>query len=562
MRLSNSYFFTLRENVKDEDTVSSNLLVRAGYIKKSSAGVYMMLPLGFKALSRITAIVRDEMEKADCQELLMPALIPEEVYIKSGRRKKFGSSMFTLKDRFNKPFSLGPTHEELFAQAAQMHIHSYKDMPFSLFQFETKFRDEPRPRFGLIRVREFIMKDAYTFDVDEAGLDVAYHKQFKAYQNAFDRMGIQYVIVQADTGVMGGSLSEEFQALSPIGEDILVMCDHCDFASNIEIAACHTKHDPAVASDKTPVLADTPNAKTIEEVAAFFDKKATDFVKTLIYQVDDRFVAALVRGDRDVNETKLRKYCDGAEIALAQPEDVVRITKAAVGFAGPIGLEIPVIADHEIANMSDFIVGANQDDKHYTNVNTKDFEAAYIDLRLIQEGDPCPKCSKPVRFQRGIEVGNTFKLGTAYAQSMGLHYLDQNNQLQDVVMGSYGLGIGRCLAALAEQYNDQDGLCLPKQIAPYPVCIVVANQKDELQVKTAEELYQALSKEHIDVILDDRNERPGVKFKDMDLIGIPLRITVGRAVADGQVEIKERTQSEHRLIHISDVLNEVQSFLE
>ena len=467
MKLKNSFFYTLRENVKDEDSVSSNLLVRAGMIKKSSAGVYMILPLGYKVLENIRYIIKDEMDKTGCQELLMPALIPEDVYIASGRRANFGNSMFSLKDRFNKPFVLGPTHEELFAIAAGMKIRSYKDMPFSLYQIQTKFRDEPRSRYGLIRVKEFIMKDAYTFDIDEKGLDVAYNKQFNAYKNIFDRLKLDYRIVKADTGVMGGLLSEEFQAVTDLGEDVLVLCDNCDYASNIEVSSCINETIEPVAY-KELTLVETPNAKTIEEVTDFLNRPASDFVKTLIYVVDEQVVAVMVRGNRDVNETKLRKLFNANNVELASYSIVEEVTSAQVGFAGPIGIKCTLVMDDEVSHMYNFITGANKTGYHYLNVNVKDFKADHIaDVRNIQENDICPICGGKITFKHGIEVGNTFKLGTKYAKALNLQYLDANNQLNDVWMGSYGIGLGRCMAAIAQQNNDENGLIWPMNVAPY-----------------------------------------------------------------------------------------------
>ena len=421
MRLKNSFFYTLRENVKDEDSVSSNLLARAGMIKKSSAGVYMMLPMGNRVLEKIKAIIREEMDATGCQELLMPALIPEDVYIKSGRRAGFGNSMFTLKDRKGMVYSLGPTHEELFAIAAKMKIRSYKDLPFSLYQIQTKFRDEPRPRYGLIRVREFQMKDAYTFDADEAGMDEAYNKQFTAYKNIMDRLELDYKIVRADTGVMGGLLSEEFQAVTPMGEDILVLCDSCDFSSNIEVAACVPEKMTFDEPEEELTLVETPHARTIEEVTDYLKKPVERFIKTLIYTADGNPVAVMVRGDREVNEVKLRKMLNATEIELADPETVVRVTHAEVGFAGPVGIDCPVYADTEVLSMVIFIVGANKSGYHYTGVNLKDFTLAGSgDLRNIQEGDTCPVCGGKIHFAHGIEVGNTFKLGTKYSKALDL----------------------------------------------------------------------------------------------------------------------------------------------
>ena len=541
MRLKNSYFFTIRENAKDEDSVSSNLLVRAGMIKKSSAGVYMMLPMGNRVLSKIYAIIRDEMNKIDCQELSMPSLIPEEVYVSSGRRAGFGKGMFSLEDRKGVPYVLGPTHEELFAMAAKMQIRSYKDMPFSLYQIQTKFRDEPRPRYGLIRVREFTMKDSYTFDKDEAGLDISYAKQFNAYKNIMNRLHLDYRIVRADTGVMGGLLSEEFQAITPLGEDILVLSDDDSFASNIEVAPCVPEIAEKEDTLETLTLVETPHSRTIEEVTNFLKKDVKKFVKTLIYNVDGKAVAVMVRGDRDVNETKLRKLLEANSVELADPAMVMAATNAEIGFAGPVNIQCPLYADEEVLYMYNFVVGANKTGYHYTGVNQKDFTlTGHGDLRNIQEGDKNPNGEGVVHFAHGIEVGNTFKLGTKYSKALDLQYLDQNNQLQYVWMGSYGIGPARAMAALAEQNADENGINWPKDLAPFQVAIVIISMKDEEQVRIGNELHDALQAQGIEVVLDNRDERPGVKFKDMELIGIPFRITVGRGVADGKVELKSR----------------------
>ena len=559
MKLKNSFFYTLRENVRDEELVSSNLLVRAGFIKKSSAGVYMMLPLGLRVMQKIEDIIRQEMDATGCQEVLMPSLIPEEVYVSSGRREGFGSSMFSLKDRKGQDYVLGPTHEELFALAAKMKIRSYKDMPFSLYQMQTKFRDEPRPRFGLIRVREFIMKDAYTFDKDEAGLDEAYAKQFQAYKNIMDRLHLDYRIVKADTGVMGGLLSEEFQAITPIGEDVLVLCDSCDFASTIEVAPCIPQKPETVEEEKEMYLEETPNSRTIEEVAQHFHQDAKKFVKTLIYNVDGKAVAVMVRGDRDVNETKLRKMLNATNVELADADMVVEATGAQIGFAGPVGIKCPVYADEEVLYMQNFIVGANKTGYHYANVNNKDFTlTGHGDLRNIMEGDICPKCGGTIEFKHGIEVGNTFKLGTKYSKALDLRYLDSNNQLQDVWMGSYGIGPARAMAALAEQNADENGLNWPIEVAPYQIAIVIISTKDEQQVAEAENIYAQLTRKGYEVILDDRDERPGVKFKDMELIGIPYRITVGKGIKDGKVEFKARN-GEKMDVAVEDIIAHVQN---
>lgn len=557
MKLRNSFFYTMREDSKDEDSRSGNLLVRAGMIKKSSSGIYMIMPMGKRVLHKIENIVREEMDNAGAQELLMPALIPEEIYEKSGRREAFGSNMFALKDRYQKNYVLGPTHEELFTMAAMMKGKSYKDFPYNLYQIQTKFRDETRPRYGLIRVREFIMKDAYSFDIDEAGMHESYMKMFNAYKNIMDRCDLEYKIVKADTGAMGGSLSEEFQAISEIGEDVVVTCETCDFSSNLEITEVV---DVAVESDeafKEMKVVETPNAKTIEEVATFFNKSSDDFVKTLIYSVDGKTYAFLLKGNRELNETKVLKLLQANEIELASFEEVERVTHAKVGYAGPIGIDCPIIMDREVAKMRNFIVGANKSDHHIENVNLKDFTVeATADIAQVHEGDICPVCGKPLKFCKGIEVGNTFKLGTKYAKALGLQYLDKEQKLHPVEMGCYGFGLERCMASIVEQHNDENGIIWPMSVAPYHVGIVIVNVKDENQVKVANEIYDTLRAAGIDVLLDDRDERVGVKFKDMELIGLPLRITVGKHIVNNEVEFKERT-SDNINITIDNILKVV-----
>lgn len=554
MRLSNSFFYTFREDAKDEDSISGNLLSRAGFIKKSSAGVYMFMPFGYKVLNKIINIIREEMNLAGASEVMMPSLISEDVYISSGRRAGFGQSMFSLKDRFNKPYVLGPTHEELFLMAAKMKTKSYKDLPFNIYQFQTKFRDEPRPRFGLIRVREFIMKDAYSFDTNLEGLDVSYKKMFDAYKNSFDRMQLNYAIVKADTGVMGGLLSEEFQAVTDIGEDILVMCEKCDFASNIEIApVVGKKLKPEAKLNKE--LINTPNAKTIEEVSKLLGKSNDNFVKTLIYKVDDQLVGVMVVGNDEVNETKLAKLFKANHVELASFEMVEKATGSKVGFSGPIGLNIPLVMDQQISDMSNFVVGANKTDYHYKNVNVTDFSPHHIaDVTKIKDGGLCPACGGKIIFKKGIEIGNTFKLGTKYSIPLGLEYLDATGKLQPVVMGSYGIGPGRCMAALVEQNHDDKGILWPMAVAPFTVAIALINNKVEEQVKVSEKIYAELLKNNIDVLFDDRNERAGVKFNDLDLIGIPVRITVGNGVANGQVEFKLRVESEAKNISVDEIV--------
>lgn len=561
MKLKSSFFYTLRTDVKDEDSKSGNLLVRSGYIKKSSAGVYMFMPLGFRVLKNIEKIVREEMDKAGANELLMPCLIPEEVFIESGRRDNFGNSMFTLKDRNNRAFSLGPTHEELFLDAAKEKIRSYKDMPFNIYQMGTKFRDEARPRFGLIRVREFIMKDAYSFDTSLETLDVSYQKMFQAYKNIFDRLGIDYKIVKADTGAMGGLLSEEFQTVTDIGEDVLVLCDNCDYASNIEISKCIYDVCESNEAKKEIEKVHTPSAGTIEEVSNALNESSDKFVKTLIYSADGKIIACMVPGDRDVNETKVAKLIGANEIELASIEDVEKVTNARVGFAGPVNLKCPIVMDESINHMTNFIVGANETDYHLKNVNISDFNVDYVgDIKNVKEGDTCPNCGHKLVFKKGIEIGNTFKLGTKYSESLGLQYLDSDNKLKPVWMGSYGIGIARVMASIVEQTATEKGLIWPLSIAPYQVGIVLINSKDEIQTKLAESLYDKLNAAGISTLLDDRDERPGVKFNDIELIGLPIRITVGKKASDNIIEYKYR-DCEVEEISVDELITKIENVI-
>ncbi|MCR5066925.1 MAG: proline--tRNA ligase [Erysipelotrichaceae bacterium] len=557
MKLSNSYFYTLREDPKDEESLSGILLNRGGFIRKSSGGVYMFMPLGYKVKTNIENIIREEMNKTGCQELIMPCLIPEEVYVASGRRANFGSSMFSLKNRFGKQMVLGPTHEELFAIAAGMKIKSYKDMPFALYQMQTKFRDEPRPRFGLIRVVEFVMKDAYSFDRDLEGLDVAYQKIFDAYKRIFDRLDLDYRIVRADTGVMGGLLSEEFQAISPIGEDTVVLCDSCDFASNIEVTENIEPADEQ-EEEKARELVATPNCTSIEEVCDFLHLPLKKSVKALLMNVDGKLVIFFIRGDRELNETKVLRLLGGQELNFANDE-LIATSNAVAGYTGPADLTgCQIVVDREVLHMKNFVTGANKEGFHYINTNLKDFRYDLSgDIVNVQEGDICPRCGGRIRFQKGIEVGNTFKLGTKYSKAMNLYYQDANATLQPVVMGSYGIGVGRSMAAVVEQHHDENGIIWPISIAPYKVGIVLINGRDETQVKLAEKIYDTLMEKGIEPIFDDRDERPGVKFKDMELIGIPMRITVGKGALEDQVEFRLRTDSENTILSSQQAIDKV-----
>jgi prolyl-tRNA synthetase len=555
MKLKNSYFVTYKENVKDEEAISGNLLVRGGFIKKNSAGVYMYLPLGFKVLKKIEAIVRDEMNAAASQEVLMPSLIPEDVYIASGRRHLFGSSMFAFKDRFDRSVVLGPTHEELFAVAASAHIKSYKNLPLSLYQFQTKFRDEPRPRFGVIRVREFIMKDAYTFDKDLDGLQKNYDAMVKAYIQSFDKMGLHYRIVKADTGVMGGLLSEEFQAITDIGEDTIVFCPSCDYSANLEIAKRQPSEFVSPAPAKQYSKLHTPNLKTIEQLCNAYNLEPKSLVKTLVYMIDEKLVAVSVCGHREVSSVKLQKYFNASSVELATPAQLVE-ANIQMGYIGPVDCPIPLLVDEEVLSLTSMMTGANEVDMHFVNVSLLDFSQHDIaDVSMVHKHDGCPVCHAPLDIQKGIEVGNTFKLGDKYSKAMNLYYSDETNSLKPVIMGSYGIGLGRCMAAIVEQHHREKGIVWPIHVAPYEVGLLVVSTKDEYAMLKANEVYESLQANKVDVVLDDRDERVGVKFNDAELIGIPFQVVFGKALTHNQVELKNMYDQSTTLVDLNDLTN-------
>ena len=561
MKLKGSYFYTLRENSKDEDSVSGNLLVRSGMIKKVSAGMYMYLPMGLRVLDKIKKIVKEEMDKTGAQELLMPSLIPQEVYESCGRLEAFGSSMFRLNDRTNKPMCLGPTHEELFTIAAKSMVRSYKDLPFNLYQDADKFRDEARPRYGLIRVKEFFMKDAYSFDANDEGLNESYNKMARAYNNIFDRCGINYKVCRADTGAMGGSLSEEYQAITDIGEDTVVLCDKCDFSSNLEV--CKFIKENQVEEKKELKMVETPNQESIEEVSSFLNIDVKKTVKALLMNVDNKLVVLFIRGDRELQEAKVCKLLGVSEINFADDE-LIQSSNAVPGYTGPIDLNAKIVIDEEILNMTNFVVGANREGYHYINANITDFKYDLVgDIVNPLEGDKCPCCKGNLYFKKGIEIGNLFKLGTKYSEKLGLTYLDEENKEQYVTMGCYGIGIGRVLASLVEQHNDESGMILPLSIAPYSVAIVPIITKDEACMTYANNIYDELMNLGIDTLMDDRDERPGVKLNDMDLIGIPIRLEVGpRDLALNKVTLVRRDTKEKIIIDANEAIEEIKKLID
>ena len=546
MRLSQMLFSTQREVPSEAEVESHVLLLKAGMIRRLAAGVYALMPLGFKVFKKIENIIREEMDAAGAQELIMSAFLPAEYYQQSGRWDVFGTEMIKFKDRNDRDFCLGPTHEEIFAHVLKPEFQSYKAMPKTIYQIQNKYRDERRPRFGMIRCREFVMKDAYSFDIDEAGLDLSYQKMYDAYCKIFDRCGLNYVVVHADSGAMGGSGSQEFMIKSDIGDDTIVSCESCGYAANAEKAACP---EPVESTEEMVAVqkVHTPNAGTIEELVGFFNTTADKFVKTLLYSADGKIVAAMVRGDRELNETKLKNYLKCAHLDLASYDEVRKATGAEVGFAGPIGLDVDrLIVDKEIPAMRNFLVGANQTDYHFSGVNyDRDFISADVcDIRLIESGDPCPVCGAQAHLAKTIEVGHIFKLGTKYSVAMECLYLDQEAKQKPCIMGSYGIGLNRTMQAIIEQSHDDDGIIWPDSVAPYNAIVVPVSAANEAQMALAEQIYEQLKAQGIDTLLDDRDERAGVKFKDADLLGIPHRINVGRRAAEGIVEYKPRREKE------------------
>ena len=546
MRLSKMLFSTQREVPAEAEAQSHVLLLKAGMIRRLATGVYALMPLGFRVFKRIEKIIREEMDAAGAQELIMSALLPADYYQQSGRWDVFGTEMIKFQDRNNRDFCLGPTHEEIFAHVLRAELQSYKSMPKTLYQIQNKYRDERRPRFGMIRCREFVMKDAYSFDVDEAGLDASYNTMYDAYCKVFDRCGLDYVVVHADSGAMGGSGSQEFMIKSDIGDDTILSCEKCGYAANAELAACP---DPLPADEPLEAVekVHTPNVGTIEELVGFFGKTPDRFAKTLLYNADGKIIAAMVRGDRDINETKLKNYLGCANLDLAGADDVFQATGAKIGFAGPIGLNAHrLIIDKEVPYMRNFLVGANQTDYHFIGINyERDFVSSEIcDIRMIESGDPCPLCGAAAQLAKSIEVGHIFKLGTKYSIAMDCQFLDQQAQQKPCIMGSYGIGLNRTMQAIIEQSHDEDGIIWPDSVAPYNAIVVPVSAANEAQLKLAEQIYDKLRRAGIETLLDDRDERAGVKFKDADLIGIPHRINVGRRTAEGIVEYKPRRAQE------------------
>ncbi|MDO3411270.1 proline--tRNA ligase [Saccharibacillus sp. CPCC 101409] len=562
MKQSQLLIPTLREAPADAEAVSHKLMLRAGLIRQLASGVYTYLPLGFRVLKKVQEIVREEMDRAGAQELLMPAMQPAELWKESGRYDVYGPELVRLKDRHDREFALGPTHEEVITSLVADEISSYRQLPLTLYQIQTKFRDERRPRFGLLRGREFLMKDAYSFGRSWEELDETYRAMYEAYTRIFTRVGLDFRAVQADAGAIGGEgETHEFMALAEIGEDTIVVSENGTYAANLEKAEMFWE-PPAGSGEEAPPMnrVHTPGAHSIDQLREHFGLEASAFIKTMLYLVDDRPVAVVVRGDREVNETKVQNALGGERIELADDAAVRRLTGAEVGFAGPAGLEgVKVLVDREAAAMPSAIAGANETDYHVENVKPdRDFAADLVgDYRNAAEGDLSPDGSGPLKFYRGIEVGHVFKLGTKYSEKLGAAYLDDSGRRRTAIMGCYGIGISRILSAVVEQNYDENGIRWPEEIAPAAVHIVPASAKDAAQMELALELYERFRAAGVDVLLDDRDERAGVKFKDADLLGIPHRIVVGREAAEKRVEFKKRSDADKETLTADEAFDRI-----
>ncbi len=562
MRYTEMFLPTGREIPSDAEIISHQLMIRAGMIRKLTSGIYSYLPLGYRVIRKVEQIIREEMNKAGAQEVCLPMVQPAELWQESGRWEFYGKELLRFRDRHERDYCLGPTHEEVITDLVRNDIKTYRQLPRNLYQIQTKFRDEVRPRFGVMRAREFGMKDAYSFDADEAGAEISYEKMFVAYNNIFRRCGLKFRPVEADSGSIGGKYSHEFMVTAESGEDAIVVCNKCNYAANLEKAevARPEKVDTAEKDRLPQETVHTPNVRTIEEVSEFLKVTPQDIVKTLIFNADGQPCAVLIRGDQEVNEIKVKNYLGANELELADDEMILKATGAPRGFAGAVNIKCRVVADYSVMNMINFVTGANKEDYHLKNVNIgRDCKVeSFADLRVIEENDICPRCGGDIQFVRGIEVGHVFKLGTKYSKAMKAVFLDRDGQEKIMIMGCYGIGIGRTVAACIEQNNDADGIVWPMPLAPYQVIVTPVNVNDSDVLKAAEEIYNNLLSDGVEVILDDRDERAGVKFKDADLIGIPLRVTVGKKnLLSGNVELKNRKSGETKIYPLDKIIFEI-----
>ncbi|MBS8263498.1 proline--tRNA ligase [Mesobacillus boroniphilus] len=564
MKQSMSLIPTLREVPSDAEVKSHQLLLRAGFIRQNASGVYTYMPLGRKVLQKVEAIIREEMNNAGAAELFMPALQQAELWQESGRWYSYGPELMRLKDRHDREFALGATHEEVITSIVRDEVKSYKRLPLTLYQIQTKFRDEKRPRFGLLRGREFIMKDAYSFHATQESLDEVYARIFQAYSNVFKRCGLNFRAVIADSGAMGGKDTHEFMVLSDIGEDTIAYSDTSEYAANIEMAPVTAVYEKSSEPAKELEKVHTENKKTIDEVSTFLNVEAKDCIKSLLFKVDDRYVLVLVRGDHEVNDIKVKNHFEASVVELADTKTTKEVLGCSVGSLGPVGVDaVEVVADNAIQSIVNGVCGANEEDYHYKNVNPeRDFKVtSFTDLRFIKEGDPSPDGEGTIVFAKGIEVGHVFKLGTRYSEAMNAEILDENGRTKPMIMGCYGIGVSRTMAAVAEQFNDENGLVWPTNISPFDVHLIAVNMKDSAQAELAQELYTSLQASGMEVLLDDRQERPGVKFADSDLIGLPVRVTVGKKAGEGIVEVKIRKTGEMQEVQKDDLAETLKNIL-
>ena len=573
MRLSKMFLPTERRDRAEAVVASHRLMIRAGMIRQLTSGVYSYLPLGLRAVRKVARIVREEMDRAGAQEVLLPALQPADLWRESGRWDRFGPELMRLKDRNEREFCLGPTHEEVITDLVRREVRSYRQLPVNLYQIQTKFRDERRPRFGVMRGREFTMKDGYSFDATEEGAEESYRRMYEAYCRIFERCGLRFRAVEADTGAMGGSFSHEFMVLADSGEDAIMICNECPYAANSERAEVAAPVIPPIREEPLPLeKVSTPGMRTVEEVCGYLGVGPESLIKTLIYRTEGAPVAVLVRGDREANEAKIRRAVGCSDLELADEALIQRVTGAPVGFAGPVGLgsgspwgRIEILADQEIKGMANAVVGANEADAHLIHANSpRDFQVdRYGDFRLAVAGDLCPRCGHGVLEQwRGIEVGHIFKLGTKYSEAMGATFQDEGGVERPMIMGCYGIGIERTVAAAIEQNHDEDGIIFPMGIAPFQVIVLCLQPERAEVMEVSESLYRRLLQAGVEVLLDDRQERPGTKFKDADLIGIPLRVNVGeRMVGQGKVELRHRATGQVEVLAVDDLCERVMEIL-
>lgn len=565
MKQSKMLIPTLRDVPADADIKSHQFLLRAGFMRQNASGVYSYLPLAKRVLQKVEQIIREEMDAIGGSELLMPTLQPAELWQETGRWYNFGSELMRIKDRHARDFALGPTHEEVVTSLVRDEINSYKKLPLILYQIQTKFRDEARPRFGLLRGREFIMKDAYSFHSSKESLDVAYEDMRTAYSNIFRRCGLNFRAVIADSGSIGGKDSQEFMVLTDVGEDTIAFSNESEFAANIEMAPVHVQYEKSNETLAPLEKVETINQKTIEEISQFLNVPKEKCLKSLLFKVDEKFVLVVVRGDHEVNDIKVKNLMGAKSVELATPEETATVLKAEIGSIGPVGLtrDVEVIADYAVQAVVNGVCGANETDFHYINANVdRDFKVSqFADLRFIQEGDPSPDGNGTIQFARGIEVGHVFKLGTVYSEKMKATYLDENGKSYPMIMGCYGIGVSRTVAAIVEQHNDENGIIWPVSVAPFEVHLIPINMKTESQKELADQIYSKLNSESISVLYDDRNERPGVKFADSDLFGFPIRITVGKKAEEGIVELKLRKTGEVLEVSVDNLLDVVKEKL-